>query len=159
MGLQPDRVSLVNKETIMKHWQSIIQHIEQTTNQTFSLKQQRSMTGGSINQAFLLTSEDDRQYFVKTNQSGRQDMFEAESKGLLEIASSRAIKIPRPVCFGDDGVQSYIVMEFLDMTGHADQALLGEQLAAMHNVSAESYGWHMNNTIGATHQSNLQMTG
>ena len=154
MGLQPDRVSLVNKETIMKHWQLIIQHIEQTTSQAFSLKQQRSMTGGSINQAFLLTSEDGLQYFVKTNQSGRQDMFEAESKGLLEIASSRAIKIPRPVCFGDDGVQSYIVMEFLDMTGQADQALLGEQLAAMHNVSAERYGWHMNNTIGATHQSN-----
>ena len=66
MGLQPDRVSLVNKETIMKHWQSIIQHIEQTTNQTFSLKQQRSMTGGSISQAFLLSSEDGRQYFVKT---------------------------------------------------------------------------------------------
>ena len=138
----------------MNHWRSIIQHIEQTTNQAFSLRQQRSMTGGSINQAFLLNSEDGRQYFVKTNQSGRQAMFEAESKGLQEIASSRVLKTPEPVCFGDDGVQSYIVMEFLDMTEQADQALLGEQLAAMHHVTAERYGWHMHNTIGATHQSN-----
>lgn len=138
----------------MKHWQSIIQHIEQTTNQVFLLRQHGSIAGGSINQAFLLTGEDGRQYFVKTNQSGRKTMFEAESKGLQELASGKAIKVPTPVCFGDDGVFSYIVMEYLDMAGQADQVILGQQLAAMHNATSEQFGWDMDNTIGDTFQSN-----
>jgi protein-ribulosamine 3-kinase len=138
----------------MKHWQSIIRHIEQSTGQSFSIKQQMSMAGGSINQAFLLTDGADMQYFVKTNQSGRQAMFEAESKGLQEIVSSQTIKVPEPVCFGDDGAQSYIVMEYLDMVGQADQVILGQQLAAMHRVTSEQFGWDIDNTIGDTYQSN-----
>lgn len=138
----------------MKHWQSIIRHIEHSTGQSFSIKQQMSMAGGSINQAFLLTDGADMQYFVKTNQPGRQAMFEAESKGLQEIASSQTIKVPEPVCFGDDGVQSYIVTEYLDMVGQADQIILGQQLAAMHRATSEQFGWDIDNTIGDTFQSN-----
>jgi protein-ribulosamine 3-kinase len=147
-------VDKVLHEVFMKHWQSIIRHIEQSTGQSFSIKQQMSMAGGSINQAFLLTDGADMQYFVKTNQSGRQAMFEAESKGLQEIVSSQTIKVPEPVCFGDDGAQSYIVMEYLDMVGQADQVILGQQLAAMHRVTSEQFGWDIDNTIGDTYQSN-----
>ncbi|MCK5394770.1 MAG: fructosamine kinase family protein [Gammaproteobacteria bacterium] len=138
----------------MKQWQSIIQHIEQTTGQVFSVRQQQSLAGGSINNAFLLTGDNGEQHFVKTNQTGRKDMFEAEAKGLLEMSSSKTIKVPKPVCFGDDGVHSYIVMEYLDLAGQANQSLLGEQLAAMHRVTTEQFGWNIHNTIGATHQSN-----
>ena len=137
----------------MKRWQSIIQHIEQATGQTFSVKQQRVMAGGSINAAFLL-SGDKYRYFVKTNHTGRESMFAAEARGLQGISSSHTIKVPEPVCYGDDGTQSYIVLEYLEMDGRADQVLLGEQLAAMHRVTAKRFGWEIDNTIGATHQSN-----
>ena len=40
------------------------------------------------------------------------------------------------------------------MTGRADQALMGVQLAAMHNVTTEQFGWDIDNTIGDTFQSN-----
>jgi protein-ribulosamine 3-kinase len=138
----------------MKQWQSIIQHIEQTTGRHFSVDQQRSMGGGSINAAFLLSGDDGQQFFVKTNQTGRKAMFEAEARGLQEIASSNTIKVPKSVCFGENQLQSYIVLEYLDMAGRADQQVLGEQLAAMHHVTAEKFGWKINNTIGATHQPN-----
>ena len=138
----------------MKRWQSIVQHIEQTTGRPFSPGQQQSMGGGSINSAFLLTGDDGQQYFVKTNQAGQQAMFEAEARGLREMASSNAIRVPEPVCFGDDQRQSYIVLEYLDMAGRANQQALGEQLAAMHHVTAEQFGWEINNTIGATYQPN-----
>jgi fructosamine-3-kinase len=137
----------------MKRWQSIIQHIEQATGQTFSVKQQRVMAGGSINAAFLLSGES-AQYFVKTNHAGRESMFAAEVRGLQEMASSHTIKVPEPVCYGDDNTQSYIVLQYLEMDGRADQVVLGEQLAAMHRLTAECYGWEMDNTIGATHQPN-----
>jgi fructosamine-3-kinase len=138
----------------MRQWQSITQHIEQTTGRAFSVKQQQSMGGGSINAAYLLAGENGQQYFVKTNHSGRQHMFAAEAKGLLEMASSDTIKVPQPVCFGDDQSQSYIVLEYLDMRGSANQAVLAEQLAAMHHVTAEQFGWDINNTIGSTFQAN-----
>ncbi len=138
----------------MKQWQSIIQHIEQTTGQVFLVKQQQTIGGGSINDAFLLTGHDGRQYFVKTNLAGQKAMFEAEAKGLQEMASSNTVKVPEPVCFGENKLQSYIVLEYLDMDGRANQNVLAEQLAAMHHVTAEQFGWVINNTIGATFQAN-----
>ncbi len=138
----------------MKHWQPIISHIEQATGQPFSVGQQQSMGGGSINSAFLLTAENGQQYFVKTNQTGRLAMFEAEARGLQAIAASNTLRVPESVCAGENPSQSYIVLEYLDMAGQADQHILGEQLAAMHRVTAERFGWEINNTIGATHQPN-----
>jgi len=138
----------------MDRWQSITRHIEQLTGQDFSVAQQQAMSGGSINASFLLSGEKNR-YFVKTNHTGRQSMFAAEAKGLQEMASSHTVKVPEVICYGDDGKQSYIVLEYLEMTGRADQVSLGEQLAAMHRVTAERFGWAIDNTIGATEQRNL----
>ena len=146
----------MKKGVVVEHWQSIIEHIEQSTGKCFSANQQQSVGGGSINNAFTLSDGVGGQYFVKTNSPGRLAMFEAEAKGLAEMASSHCIKVPAAICFGDDGTQSYIVLEYFDMSGRADQALLGEQLAAMHRVTAEKYGWKIDNTIGVTHQPNTQ---
>ncbi len=141
----------------MKQWQAIARDIEQTSGRNFSVKQQQSLSGGSINAAYLLTGDDGKQYFVKTNHSGRLAMFEAEARGLQALASSNALKVPKALCFGDDQQQSYIVMEYLEMSGHADQVTLGEQLAALHSVTADQFGWDIDNTIGATHQPNAWM--
>lgn len=141
----------------MKQWQTIARHIEQTAERHFSVKQQQSLSGGSINAAYLLTGDDGVQYFVKTNHTGRQDMFEAEAQGLQALASSKTLRVPQPLCFGDDQKQSYIVMEYLDMCGRAEQSVLGEQLAALHGNTAKQFGWEIDNTIGATHQPNAWM--
>jgi fructosamine-3-kinase len=138
----------------MQHWQSIIEHIEQSSGQAFPVRQQQSLSGGSINAAFVLTAETGAQYFVKTNTAGQKAMFEAEARGLQAMASSETIKVPEPLCFGENPSQSYIVMEYLAMHGRANQVVLGEQLAAMHRVTAEQFGWQINNTIGATFQPN-----
>ncbi len=138
----------------MKQWQSIISHIEQTIGRPFSLEQQKSLGGGSINSAFLLADKNGQQYFAKTNQPSHLAMFEAEARGLQELASSHTLRVPQSVCFGENPVQSYIVLEYLEMNGQADQRLLGEQLAAMHRVTADKFGWQIDNTIGATHQPN-----
>jgi fructosamine-3-kinase len=141
----------------MNRWQTISQHIERVSGQPFIVRQQRSVGGGSINAAFVLMAENGGQFFVKTNVIGQKAMFEAEARGLQALAASNTIKVPIPVCFGEDQTQSYIVMESLDMDGRADQVVLGEQLAAMHRVTADRFGWEINNTIGATHQPNAWM--
>jgi len=139
----------------MKQWKSIEDHIGQVTGQVFSVRQQQSIGGGSINTAYLLSDvNSNRQFFLKTNRTGREAMFEAEGRGLEAMASSDTIRVPRPVCFGDDGSRSYIVMEYLDMHGRADQVQLGERLADMHRVTKSRFGWDIDNTIGSTHQPN-----
>lgn len=141
----------------MIRWKSVVADIERATGRAFSVKRQQSLAGGSINAAYLLAGDDAR-FFVKTNATGKKAMFEAEAKGLFALASSNAIKVPVPICVGDDGSQSYLVLQYLDLSGRANQVLLGEQLAAMHRVTTEQFGWEINNTIGATVQPNGWMT-
>ena len=43
------------------------------------------------------------------------------------------------------------------MTGRAETRMLGRQLAAMHRVTADRYGWEIDNTIGDTPQPNTWM--
>lgn len=99
-------------------------------------------------------SDGDRHWFVKLNQASRLEMFEAESAGLDALARTGTIRVPRPLCTGTADGQSYIVMEYIALGGSGDAALAGEQLAALHRHSAESFGWQRDNTIGSTHQPN-----
>lgn len=137
----------------MSHWQNIQSHIEQATGRPFSVNKERMAGGGSINSASVL-SDGRQSYFVKTNRSGLVAMFEAEARGLQALAASNTIKVPQLVCYGDDGQCSYIVLEYLDLAGSANQQQLGEQLAAMHHITAGAFGWEIDNTIGSTHQPN-----
>ncbi|HHJ36120.1 MAG TPA: fructosamine kinase family protein [Gammaproteobacteria bacterium] len=138
----------------MKQWQGVIQHIEDVTGNVFSVARQQRLSGGSINDAFMLSDDAGQQYFVKTNGPGKKAMFEAEDRGLRALAASHTLKVPTPVCSGETRQHSYIVMEYLALHGQADPFRLGEQLAAMHRHTAERFGWQIDNTIGATHQSN-----
>ena len=141
----------------MNRWVSIVQKIDQATGRAFSVQQQRSLSGGSINSAFMLTGDEggrEKSYFVKTNRAGWGEMFAAEAKALAVMAETNAIMVPNPVCTGDDQTHSYIVMEYLELDGLCNQVQLGEQLAAMHRVTKDKFGWEIDNTIGATPQPN-----
>lgn len=141
-------------------WQSLSEQISSTTGDVFTVESTRTVGGGSINSAYVV-SDGKQSYFVKTNSASRLDMFEAEQEGLNEIAASDSIKVPVPVCVGVDGAQSYIVMENLAIhrgMGAGSQSIeqLGIDLANMHRHSGERYGWYRNNTIGSTPQINDQ---
>ena len=131
----------------------ISQHITQVTGESFQPQQQQSTGGGCINQTITL-SDGTRRYFAKINSASFGDMFEAEADALTEMADTHTVRVPLPVCHGNDGEQCYLVMEHLEMHGRADMRLLGRQLAAMHRVTANIFGWRRDNTIGSTPQPN-----
>ena len=70
------------------------------------------------------------------------------------MASSNTITVPAPLCYGKTENQCYVVMEYLDLAGRPDSIALARDVAAMHQVTAEQFGWSMNNTIGSTLQVN-----
>lgn len=111
--------------------------------------------GGDINASYRLET-DGRDYFVKLNGGERLAMFEAERDGLLELAGAEALRVPTPVCSGITGDTAFLVMEYIAFgPGTADSAAaLGRGLAALHRHTAERFGWHRDNTIGATAQPN-----
>ncbi len=143
----------------MTHWQTIEQQISLSTGEDFHLTQVRSVPGGCINATSVISGtlgNETARFFLKVSQHGRLPMFIAEAESLTAIMQSRTIRVPDPVCYGEDALQSFIVMEYLPLQREANQRLLAQQLAAMHTITNQYFGWHRNNTIGSTHQSNLQ---
>ena len=138
----------------MTHWQHIAEHISQTLNKPFQIRQQKSIGGGSINSAWQVTGDDARLYFIKLNTASLEFMFQVEFDSLIELMQIDTIQVPRPVCFGTAGSESYLVLEHIAMNSHGDQQQLGYALAQMHKITASKYGWHQNNIIGSTPQSN-----
>lgn len=141
----------------MSDWQIIVDHISAASGEAFCPNQSNGLSGGSINNAMRL-SDGKRHWFVKTNHSSRLDMFEAEAAGLSALAEPEEIRVAQPLCTGIAGSQSYIVMEFINLSGGkgGSQALAGQQLAALHKTNSKQFGWHRDNTIGATPQVNTQ---
>jgi protein-ribulosamine 3-kinase len=139
----------------MSLWETISANIAATTGKQADLIPQGAVGGGCINQAMRVKyGEDD--YFVKLTTARKLSMFEAEVLGLQELIGSNTLRIPEPVCWGDDGESAYLVMEYLELGGQGDSAVLGEALAAMHRVTRQQFGWVRDNTIGSTLQVNTR---
>ena len=136
-------------------WEAVEQDISQATDVGFKAQRAVPVGGGCINEAVLLEGDGQR-FFVKLNNADKAKMFAAEAAGLQVIVDSDTLRAPRPVCQGGDGQRSWLVLEYIEFAGPpADcSELLGQQLAAMHRVTRDSFGWDMDNTIGSTPQPN-----
>jgi len=110
-------------------------------------------SGGDINQAALILSRHSK-WFVKYHHDAPPGMFEAEARALREIDTTGCLRVPRPICWGEDDKTSWLVLEYLELTSRGPATLLGEQLAALHAVSSKTFGWSQDNYIGSTPQDN-----
>jgi protein-ribulosamine 3-kinase len=93
-------------------------------------------------------------WFVKVNRADRLPMLEAEAAGLAELAACGAMRVPRPLATGREGVHAFLVLEWLDFGAGGHDAALGRALAALHRHTVPRFGWHRDNTIGTTPQQN-----
>ena len=111
--------------------------------------------GGSIHRAWQL-SDGVHRYFVKTNDLAAAPMFAAEAQGLQALSAAAAVRTPAFITAGQTGVQAFLVLEHLDLTGLDTQggARLGESLAQLHRIRGETFGWDADNFIGTTPQQN-----
>ena len=114
-----------------------------------------AVAGGSINKCVQWPSSEGT-LFVKLAEAGRLDMFEAEAAGLRELATAGAVRVPAVLGFGHSGDRAFLALEWIDFgsASAGTEAALGEQLARLHCTTAGRFGWHRDNTIGATPQPN-----
>jgi fructosamine-3-kinase len=136
-------------------WQSIYKQIEIATDQPFKAQTTAQISGGDINSAYRLQNTD-KSYFVKLNRSDLLPMFEAELAGLHEIANTKTVQVPSAIVCGKTKLHSFLVLEYIEFrqpTKLSDR-LLGQQMAFLHHLDQPCFGWHRDNTIGSTEQSN-----
>ena len=139
----------------MDPWPDIEAAIREAAGASFAIESRAGIGGGCINECHVVQGRG-LAFFVKLNARDRLPMFEAEAAGLAEIAATDTVRVPRPVCHGAGIARSWLVLEHVELGRAGDGGMdeLGRRLAAMHRVTSAHFGWHRDNTIGATPQIN-----
>jgi protein-ribulosamine 3-kinase len=122
----------------------------------FRIERATPAAGGCIHRCFVLEGNG-RRYFAKVNDRTQLDNFAAEADGLSALAAAGA-RVPAPLCRGQAGQDSFLVLEHLDMRGSGDYAAFGRSLARVHSAYGESFGWRQDNYIGKTPQLNPRLS-
>jgi len=135
--------------------QSVKDGLSAALNKNIDLKWVRNLAGGDINQAALL-SHQNRKWFLKYHRGAPDGMFAAEARALQQISLQQCIRVPEPIAHGNDGDTAWLVLEFLELFPHGSDVLLGEQLAALHSIHFDQFGWEQDNFIGSSIQNNTK---
>lgn len=133
----------------MENYRTIISKVEDWAGQ--KVLSTKSIGGGCISKAELLTFEKGNTCFMKTTCSA-PDVFEKEAKGLLEIRKASCIRVP-DVLFVD---QDCLLLEQIHIgeQGFDFFTNFGRQLARLHQYGALRFGFPQDNYIGNTPQIN-----
>lgn len=113
--------------------------------------------GGGASTSVVIDPETNTKYFCKSA-GGGHDMLKAEYLGVKEMSDTHTIQVPTPIAFGEGPNNvAFVVFEYIDFCGGGSQYELGVQLAKMHKCFSANgkFGFHVDNTIGATPQPNL----
>jgi len=125
--------------------------------------------GGGATTGAVLDTKTNTKYFIKSARNG-YNMLRAEYEGVKAMSDTSTIRVPTPIAFGthERTGESFALFEYLEFCngGSNGQYELGVALAKMHRHGTTSpanandgthkpFGFHVNNTIGATFQPNL----
>jgi fructosamine-3-kinase len=128
--------------------------ISRATGAPLAIRRATAASGGCIHSSWVLESGDTR-YFAKTNDARFAETFAAEADGLVALGGA-GIRVPRPVTQGEADGKAFLVLEYLALGRGTDTAFreLGRRLARLHAHHGSEFGWHRDNFIGLTAQSN-----
>lgn len=116
----------------------------------------QSIGGGSINQTFRAACGN-KQFFCKINSATKfPHLFSKEKNGLRYLEKQHLVKTPAVIdCFEKEGWQ-VLVLDWITEGERTDRfwRLFGEQLASLHLVTADEYGFTEDNYMGSVPQSN-----
>ncbi|HRN46803.1 MAG TPA: fructosamine kinase family protein [Niabella sp.] len=115
------------------------------------------VSGGDINDAFKLETEDGQYYFLKVNDCNRYpEMFEKEAKGLSTLQKSCRLKVPEVINYGIYKNQQYLMLEWIEKGAPAKDFAqnFGASIAELHQIRQPYFGFEQDNYIGSLQQIN-----
>ena len=140
---------------------SIQKYINQLLSEKLGLKisslQLHSVGGGSINDTFQVSINNNFKYFLKLNSATKYPaLFEKEKKGLEFLGRQQIILVPAVVAH--DVVDDYqiLLLEWIEGGLKIPEfwRQFGGQLAALHQLTNSHFGFSEDNYMGALSQKN-----
>lgn len=116
----------------------------------------QSISGGDISSAYLIETSSEN-FFLKVNSDIEAgEMFMSEAKALKLIAKTNTIATPKVYACDSFRNESFLLMEYIESkrASSSDLILFGQQLAQLHQVTSDYFGFEENNFIGNLRQSN-----
>ena len=124
----------------------------------FKIQNKQAISGGCINHAFKLSAEDGREAFIKTSSHQPSEMLASEVAGLEALAETHTLCVPKVWGNGQASGRSFLILDYLHLTGSGKPERFGTQLATLHKDTQDQFGWPTNNTLGLTPQINTPST-
>jgi len=118
----------------------------------------QSIGGGSINQAFLIETQN-TSYFLKYNTAASHpNMFTSELKGLKLLSNTKTIRIPETSFAYEGKDYSCILMEFIKTQTPQNNfwQMFADKLSMLHSHSSNFFGLDFHNYMGSLTQSNTK---
>ena len=94
----------------------------------------RPVSGGDINQAYLLELSNRTSIFMKSNRIENLGFFRAESEGLLAMKATGTVQVPEVLALGTQEGTAFLLLSCIEegrRTGESS-VKLGRDLASMH---------------------------
>jgi protein-ribulosamine 3-kinase len=118
-----------------------------------------AVSGGCISHTAKLELDNRERAFLKwaSTREHTPGLFEAEAHALEIIAATATVRVPSVITYVDASSDySFLVLEWLEPGPSTRQSwrALGADLAQLHRVRSERYGWNQDNFIGSLPQSN-----
>ncbi|WP_340200247.1 fructosamine kinase family protein [Ascidiimonas sp. W6] len=121
------------------------------------IKETSLLTGGDINKVYKIQTFGKKTYVLKLNDhSNSLKIFESEKEGLLTLGNTKTFKTPKIISLGRDKETSFLLMEYIEegteYPSHDEE--FGRNLATLHQVTQNAFGFKQNNFIGNLPQYN-----
>lgn len=115
----------------------------------------RAVGGGCINDGQVLQTQSGPSMFLKTNQRAPADMFQREAEGLQALQVRGGPHVPEVMLVG----AHFLLLEDLQPATKSENYWqdFGQQLARLHRVHNDRFGFEHDNYIGSTPQPNPWM--
>ncbi|WP_235003975.1 fructosamine kinase family protein [Aequorivita lipolytica] len=116
----------------------------------------KPLSGGDINEVFLLKSAEG-DFVLKLNDASKfPGMFAAEAKGLQLLRNTKSFKIPNVIAEGVFQNASYLILEYIIPRNKSNTfwETFAENLATLHKTTQKNFGLDHDNYIGSLPQKN-----
>jgi protein-ribulosamine 3-kinase len=112
-------------------------------------------SGGCINNAVQVITQD-KNYFLKWNESESLDLFLSEKEGIELLRKTEALKVPEVLGYGEIDHKVYLILEYLESNPRQTDywQKLGQGIAQLHANSEKKFGLAKDNYIGRLVQKN-----
>ena len=105
--------------------------------------QVRAVGGGSINNAYFITTGQQQHWFCKINDAIRfPDLFVLERQGLALLGATATIRVPQVIACEVIAGKQVLVLEWIEEGLRSDSfwTTFGRQLAQLHQVTGPGFG-------------------